>query len=195
MLRNELSGPSVTALKTLLTGLILYSLAAVVGSQAERLEILGNIRIFGTGNGLIFPDGTKLSSALAGGAFLPPMIGGGGSVTSFNAGVEYAPMFGDGTGSIGEDDKLTPMAQDGRLVSFRVYLANAPGSGENVAFTVRKGGLDTSVTCTASSMAKNCSDPVNAVAFAAGDLISVKSAKSGGAATGTFKWVALYTVP
>jgi len=35
---------------------------------AERLEVVGNVRVSGTGNGFIFPDGTKMTTANAGGS-------------------------------------------------------------------------------------------------------------------------------
>jgi hypothetical protein len=35
----------------------------VVAGQTERLELLGNLKFFGAGNGIIFSDGTKQTSA------------------------------------------------------------------------------------------------------------------------------------
>ncbi|HVG29549.1 MAG TPA: tail fiber domain-containing protein [Pyrinomonadaceae bacterium] len=42
-------------------------------TPAQKLDVVGNIKITGAGNGLIFPDGTKMTTAAAG--------GGGGSMT------------------------------------------------------------------------------------------------------------------
>ncbi|QDK37059.1 hypothetical protein [Bdellovibrio sp. NC01] len=40
-------------------------------SPVEKLEVAGNIKISGTGNGLIFPDGTKMTTATASGVACP----------------------------------------------------------------------------------------------------------------------------
>ena len=122
---------------------------------------------------------------------IPMMIGGSGSVTNLTA-VTFATMFGDGTGLIGEDDKLAVIAQGGTLGSFRIHLRNAPGTGVNIQFTVRKNKTDTAVTCNAADTATSCSDLVNTASFAAGDLITIKAEQSG-TSFGQFSWAALYT--
>ena len=40
-------------------------------NPADRLEVNGNVRISGATNGLIFPDGTKMTTAAAGGSSIP----------------------------------------------------------------------------------------------------------------------------
>ena len=66
------------------------------------------------------------------------------------------------------------MTVAGTLSQLRVRLsAAAGGAGSSYVFTVRKGGVNTSVTCTASAGASSCSDTTNSVSFAAGNLISV----------------------
>ena len=54
-------------MKKLLIGFLVGVSCAAVASQAERMEIGGNIKIIGAGNGLIFPDGSKQVSAGPGG--------------------------------------------------------------------------------------------------------------------------------
>ena len=44
-------------------------------SPAEKLEVSGNLKVSGTGNGLIFPDGTKLTTAVTAGGLTLPYAG------------------------------------------------------------------------------------------------------------------------
>jgi hypothetical protein len=57
---------------------------------------------------------------------------------------------------------------------------DAAVSGGSYIFTVRKAGASTTVTCTAANGTSGCVDTTNSVAFAAGDLISIQIAQSGG---------------
>ena len=43
-----------------------YLVVVGVGAAAEKFEILGNLKFFGDGNGIIFTDGTKQVTALPG---------------------------------------------------------------------------------------------------------------------------------
>ena len=43
--------------------LVLAFVGGVVQGRAERFELEGNMKLFGSGNGIIFPDDTKLTSA------------------------------------------------------------------------------------------------------------------------------------
>lgn len=49
-----------------------------VAAPAQRLEVAGNVKLNGTGSGIIFPDGSKLTSANGGGG------SGGGSMSGTN---------------------------------------------------------------------------------------------------------------
>jgi len=120
------------------------------------------------------------------------MIGGGGHLTNLVA-ASFAPMFGDGTGIIGEADKLTPMAQDGTLMNFRVHLQGAPGFGQSVVVTVRQDQLDTHVRCTVAEFETSCTATGETLTFGAGQLISVK-AEGTSACCGAFRWVAVYAL-
>lgn len=77
------------------------------------------------------------------------------------------------------------------LKNFHVRLHVAPGVGENVAFTVRKNGVDTIVTATISGGGSTeAADTTNSVSFVATDEISIKMVGSTSAASGTAMWSA-----
>ena len=84
----------------------------------------------------------------------------------------------------------------GTLSELRVRLsAAAGGAGSSYAFTVRKNGVDTSVTCTIAVAATSCSDTTNSVSFSAGDLISVLADPSATQPTDNLevRWTAKYS--
>lgn len=56
----------------------------------------------------------------------------------------------------------------------RVSCAVAPGAGESIAFTVRKGGVDTSLTASVTDTNTNTEDATDEVEFAAGNACNVK---------------------
>lgn len=60
-----------------------------------------------------------------------------------------------------------------------MQLNGTPGSSDSYAFTVRRNGADTAVTCTVSGSASSCVDTSNSVAFAADDTISIKVTPTG----------------
>lgn len=78
----------------------------------------------------------------------------------------------------GSSESATQFPMPGGTVrQLRVRVPTAPGpaaSGNTWTFTVRKNGVSTGVTCTIFETATSCSDLVNASAFAADDLISLR---------------------
>ena len=58
--------------RTVLLGAVavLAFVGGVARGQTERFELEGNLKFFGTGNGVIFPDGTKVTSAAFAGVTL-----------------------------------------------------------------------------------------------------------------------------
>jgi hypothetical protein len=80
----------------------------------------------------------------------------------------------------------------GSLKNFYVALETAPGGGDSWTFVVRRNGVDTAVTCTASGSATSCSDLTHSQAFVPGDLISIRILQGGSAANGRIQWTALF---
>jgi hypothetical protein len=69
----------------------------------------------------------------------------------------------------------------------------APGAGKSWTLVVRKNGANTTVGCTISAAATQCSDTVNSVSYVAGDLISFRVTPAGGPPAGTYAlWTAQY---
>lgn len=121
------------------------------------------------------------------------IVGGGtGGTALATAATDFVPMF-DGTVSATEGDVDQAMPVAGTLSDLRVRLDTAPGAGKSYAFTVRKNGADTSVTCTVSEAATSCSDTTNTAIFFSGDLISIESVPTGTPTAAAMRWTAKYT--
>jgi hypothetical protein len=80
----------------------------------------------------------------------------------------------------------------GTVSNLAVNLGTAPGTGgAKWAFTVRKAGADTVVTCpiSNSNSLTSCSDPTNKVEFTAGELLSLKVKPTNSPANwGSIRW-------
>ena len=55
-----------------------------------------------------------------------------------------------------------------------VSLTLAPGTGHSATVTIRKNGVNTSLSCTVSEASTTCADTTDTVAFSAGDLLSIQ---------------------
>jgi hypothetical protein len=80
----------------------------------------------------------------------------------------------------------------GSISRLFVKLTSGPGAGASYTFFVRKSGADTALACTISGTAATCSDLVNSVSFAAGDLLSVRVQPTGGPAGREMRWMAVF---
>ena len=77
-------------------------------------------------------------------------------------------------------DMKCTMPTAGTLSQLRVVINGLMGGGNTLIITVRKNGVDQALTCTITDPAFTANDMVNSVAVAAGDLINVSVACSGG---------------
>ena len=137
-------------------------------------------------------NGLRVWPVRAGGPASPPaprMVGGGSEV-DFSP-VFYAPMFGDATLTF-DSAARTPVAAGGTLSNLEVYHSGILPSGDFVHVVVRKNGSNTSLRCSVSinSLFSGCSDRVNTVALAAGDLLSISIDSD---ISSFVRWSALYT--
>jgi hypothetical protein len=83
----------------------------------------------------------------------------------------------------------------GTVSNLRIELEAAAGSaGNGYTFTLRKGGVDTAVTCQILGAATSCTDTTNSVSFAVGDLFSIKAVSSAAGANDNrdVHWIAKY---
>lgn len=77
-----------------------------------------------------------------------------------------------------EARRQIPLSEDVTITDFKVIIDTAPGAGTSRAYTLRKNGSDTGATVTISDAATSASFS-GSVAYAAGDLISLKEVATG----------------
>jgi hypothetical protein len=120
-------------------------------------------------------------------------VGGGTTIGGTLGANAFMGMFVSGSNA-SEALVQQPMPVAGTLKNLFLRLDAALAGGTSIAYTVRKSGAATTVTCTITTAggAATCSDLTHSVAFAAGDLISIGTTRTGAvAATGT-RWTAQY---
>jgi hypothetical protein len=121
------------------------------------------------------------------------VVGGGtaaGGTLTANA---FMGMFVSGS-STTEAAVQQPMPVAGTLKNFTIRLDAALSGGTSIAYTVRKNGAATTLTCTitTASAALTCSDVTHTVSFVAGDLISIGSTRTGNVGAQGTRWTAQY---
>lgn len=85
------------------------------------------------------------------------------------------------------------MPTAGTIKNFFVFVQSVPGAGASWTMTVRNNGADTAVTCTITgAAAQSCSDTTHTAVFAAGDLIAIRIASSGGPNATPGQWTAQF---
>lgn len=123
------------------------------------------------------------------------IIGGGTGSANLSAGADrFVPAFYSHV-SASEDAVNQIMMISGEMSYLYVRLNNSPGGTNSYTFTIRKNGLDSTLTCTILGSATSCSDtdPAHSVTFDAGDLISVKAVPSSPAPTArAMRWTAKF---
>lgn len=105
---------------------------------------------------------------------------GGSDDNLSNSATEYNDVFGGGgSWSTTEADANLVISSPATFKSLKIELESTPGAGKSYAFTLRKNGSDTSVTCTVSDTNTTCSDASNSFTVVAGDLVALQSVPSG----------------
>lgn len=107
----------------------------------------------------------------------------------------YAPLqSGGGSAWAVETRNQQVMPCAGTFDRLRVKCVDPGGAAQSRAFTVRKAGADTTLTCTVSTGATTAADLTNSFAVAAGDLVAVSCTSSAGAAASTpADWLLRFT--
>ena len=118
------------------------------------------------------------------------IIGGGTADTNLTTGsVSYVPIFSSLPRSGTESEVTQVMPVGGTLSRFSVLLNGTPGGTNSYAFTVRKNGADTTLTCTITGSAVSCADSSHSVSFETDDTISIKASPTGGPNARRMGWV------
>jgi hypothetical protein len=92
------------------------------------------------------------------------------------------PGYGDATARTTEIQFKAPKA--GTLRNLFVHANVTAGNGNNIVYTVRINGVDSTLTVTLASTSADASDTTHAPTVAQGDLISLKVTKASSVATG-----------
>jgi hypothetical protein len=106
---------------------------------------------------------------------------------------QFLGMFVSGS-SATEASVQQPMAVAGTLNGFYVRINSALAVTNSETYTVRRNGVDTTLTCTITnaSAAVTCSDTTHSVSFSAGDLISIGTSHGGAVPSLGTRWTAHY---
>jgi Collagen triple helix repeat (20 copies) len=134
--------------------------------------------------------GTAGATGATGASGGAPVIGGSTGAGTTLCNNCFMGMFEQGA-STTESQFQQNVPAAGTVNNFYVRADGAAG-GTSIVYTVRKNGADTAVTCTMTSVQSACSDSTHSVTFAAGDLISIGTAKSGATSQQVTRWTAEY---
>jgi hypothetical protein len=136
-----------------------------------------------------FVAGNVISTDASGNCVDSGGTGGGAGFTVYSglAGITisggvtaYFPFGGGSIASTTETDVTVNLRAAATVSSFTSHLSAALGGpGNTVVFTLRKNAGDTTITCTITDPAVECSDTVNSVTFATGDTIDIKAVFTG----------------
>jgi hypothetical protein len=122
---------------------------------------------------------------------------GGAASRIKRAATTYFSLFNPPAGDANAAEGLAQleMTVGGTLSQLRIRLsAAAGGAGSSYTFHVRKNGANTGVQCTTTAAQTACSDSVDSIVLAAGDLISVDAVPSATQPTDNLdvRWTAKY---
>ena len=122
------------------------------------------------------------------------MVGGGTDTTLSITETRFIPLFGtDATAS--EAGVLQTLPVAGTLSNFRVTLHRWPDNGggsQFYAFTVRRNGVDTGITCNVLEFETACSDTTHSQLFNAGDTFAIRADPFGSPRDVMMHWTAVF---
>ena len=111
---------------------------------------------------------------------------GGGGIVVYSSGsainpsgTQFVAIGGGGQASTTESDVRIGAPSGATISGMFVNLDIALGSGNSMAITWRKAGVDQSVTCTVTDPATTCSDTTHSFTVAQGDLVDIKLVTTG----------------
>ena len=105
---------------------------------------------------------------------------------------EYNSLQGFTFFSTIESDYEALIPTAGTISKLRIKLASAPGAGKSLTFTLRKNGVDQTLTVTIADTAISGNDTIHEVSVAAGDKVCIKCTPSGTPTTSAIMWTALF---
>jgi hypothetical protein len=103
---------------------------------------------------------------------------GAGSIGSSTTTRYLFPFYSEQLAEVNEFGFESP--RSGIIKNLRVRHNKPKGNGNNIVYTVRVAGSDSSVSVTLASTSTSGNDIINTVSVSAGDLISIKVEKSSG---------------
>jgi hypothetical protein len=172
-----------------------YPQLAAANTFTKSQTINGNLSLTGTGNGVIFPDGTKQTTAAT---------GGGGTITGVTAGTDLTGGGTSGNVTLNVDTTKVP-----QLASANTFTANQTVSGSVTATSFsgngsgltnvtaansnELGGLAPSAFAELSASSNTFSGPVTASSFSGNgaSVTNVNAATLGGVASNAFSQLGL----
>lgn len=137
----------------------------------------GNLRVYGICKTSCGSSGGGSSSGVGVTGYTAPAATYSGTV--------FLPPSGGVLASSTESDVSAAAPNAGSIPNFSAKVGTAPGTGNSLAFTWRKAGVDQAVACTISNAATSCSDSAHSFSFSSGDLIDVKVIATGTPASTT----------
>jgi hypothetical protein len=140
-------------------------------------------------------DSQITTAKLASGA-IPEIIGGTSGAAMANGATSFMGMFSVANAT--ESAVQVPVQTSGTISNFDVRITAAAGALPNAwAFTLRKNGASTAITCTISgTTATQCADNSDTVSFASGDLLSIQVVPTSAPTnTAIGRWTAKLSTP
>jgi hypothetical protein len=139
-------------------------------------------------------DSQITTAKLASGA-IPELIGGTSGATMTNNATTFMGMFSVANAT--EALVQVPVQTSGTVSNFDVRISAAAGTLPNAwAFTLRKNGASTAITCTISGpTATQCADNSDTVSFASGDLLTIQIVPTSAPTASIGRWTAKLSTP